>query len=62
MKTLHLVIIIVITGVLFMIVMMSGETCIVVVKGSPNNWLGSTDGCGPTLTYEIHRYFGIFWK
>lgn len=47
--------------VLFMIVMMSGTTCILVVEGAPHDWLGSVNGCGPTLTYKIHQYFGMFW-
>ena len=56
-----------ITGVVFgilvigMIVMMYGTICILVDEGSPNDWLGSIDGCGPLLTYQIHQYFGIFW-
>ena len=52
---------IVIPTVLFMIVMISGTTCILVTEGAPHDWLGSINGCGPTLTYQIHQYFGIFW-
>ncbi|MGY5149690.1 MAG: hypothetical protein ACW9W3_06475 [Candidatus Nitrosopumilus sp. bin_68KS] len=31
------------------------------VDGSTPNWLGSHGGCGPYVTYEIQRYFGILW-
>jgi len=62
MKTRYKVITI-ITGlfVVMIIVNMFGETCILVMEGAPNDWLGSIDGCGPLLTYTIHQYFGIFW-
>lgn len=40
--------------------MTSGTTCIL-VDGTPPGWLGSENGCGPLLTYEIQKYFEILW-
>ncbi|AJW70340.1 hypothetical protein [Nitrosopumilus adriaticus] len=31
------------------------------VDGETPDWLGSQNGCGPYLTYEIQKYFGILW-
>ena len=31
------------------------------VDGPQSSWLGSDNACGPTVTYEFQRYFGILW-
>lgn len=37
-----------------------GTTCVFDVED--RNWLGSENGCGPSITYAIQNYFGIFWS
>ena len=32
------------------------------VDGPTPDWLGSHNGCGPLVTYEIQNYFGILWE
>lgn len=34
--------------------------CIFAVGPQPS-WLGSHGGCGPVVTYEFQKYFGILW-
>ncbi len=31
------------------------------VDGPTPDWLGSHNGCGPLITYEIQKYFRILW-
>ena len=33
----------------------------ILVDGSTPDWLGSQGGCGPYVTYEIQKYFGLLW-
>jgi len=40
--------------------MAASQICIF-VDGPTPNWLGSHNGCGPFVTYEIQKYFGILW-
>ena len=31
------------------------------VDGPTPHWLGPNNGCGPYVTYEIQKHFGILW-
>ena len=33
----------------------------VFIDGPSPDWLGSNHGCGPLITYELQKYFGILW-
>lgn len=39
----------------------ASNTCIF-SDGPTPDWLGSHNGCGPLITYEIQNYFGILWQ
>lgn len=54
--------IIIITSLIFVswLGLSSSSTCIF-VDGPQPDWFGSDNGCGPYITYEIQKYFGILW-
>jgi len=53
---------IIVVSIIFVVWMgMTTANVCIFVDGPTPNWLGSHDGCGPMSTYEIQKYFGIFW-
>ncbi len=39
----------------------TGPGMCIFVDGPQPDWLGSDNGCGPSVTYEIQKFFGILW-
>ena len=39
----------------------TGHGMCIFVDGQQPDWLGSDNGCGPSITYEIQKFFGILW-
>lgn len=40
---------------------LTGNDMCILVAGPQPSWLGSDNACGPVVTYELQRYFGILW-
>lgn len=40
---------------------LAGSHVCILVAGPQPSWLGSYGGCGPLVTYEFQKYFGILW-
>ena len=40
---------------------LAGSHVCILVAGPQPSWLGSDNGCGPLVTYEFQKYFGILW-
>lgn len=60
MKTITKILLVISLIFIFWIGITAPSMCIF-VDGSTPGWLGSHYGCGPVITYEIQKYFGILW-
>jgi len=40
---------------------LTGPGMCIFVDGPQPSWLGSDNGCGPVVTYEFQKHFGILW-
>ncbi|MCE2498833.1 MAG: hypothetical protein J4F28_07605 [Nitrosopumilaceae archaeon] len=40
---------------------LTGPDICIFVAGPQPSWLGSDNACGPMVTYEFQKYFGILW-
>ncbi len=54
--------IIIIISIIFAVwIGVTASNVCIFVNGPTPDWLGSHNGCGPYVTYEIQKYFGILW-
>lgn len=40
---------------------LAGPGVCIFVDGPQPSWMGSDGTCGPMVTYEFQKYFGILW-